>query len=363
MSLERNKNLDIVRAIATLLVVIYHSWVLAGQADFRMPFVRVVIPLGGELGVTSFFLLSGYGIYCSIYNTEGKESVKFLAFMQKRCRRILPAYWFNLVIMLFIGSGAVYLSVSNWANILTHILFIHNLFPGFAGAINGVLWTIGVTVQFYIIAIPLYKGVKKFGYFFLFGCIMITILSKVIVFSIVLPAAGAQNYLEFFAGRQLITALDNFVVGMMVAEIIVNRRDKVSSAIAKWMLGVSIIVLVVVCKMGIKFGIHMNNISGYIWHSMLAVVIGIALFAVSYISMNINSILYRILIWISKCEYSIYLWHLVIMRNLIERAPLVGNLIDKGWFEIVYIIFTLISVIIGYLMTKVENSLKLEKIV
>ena len=84
MSLERNKNLDIVRAIATLLVVIYHSWVLAGQADFRMPFVRVVIPLGGELGVTSFFLLSGYGIYCSIYNTEGKESVKFLAFMQKR---------------------------------------------------------------------------------------------------------------------------------------------------------------------------------------------------------------------------------------------------------------------------------------
>ncbi len=357
MKLERNKNLDIIRAVATLLVVVYHSWVLTGKVAFRLSFIQLIISLGGELGVTAFFLLSGYGIYCSIYNSDSNGEVKFVSFMKKRCQRIIPAYWFHLLVILLIGSGAAYLSRSNWANLLTHVFLIHNLFPGYAGSINGVLWTIGVTAQFYVFAIPLYKGIKKFGYFFSFASIIFTIMCKAIMYSVILPASGTQNYLEFFAGRQLITVLDNFVIGMMVADIIISRKKVIKSATAKGICIVSIILLYAISRLGLKYGIHTNNISGYVWHSALTLIIGTAMFAISFVQLDISNLIYKVLIWVSRCEYNIYLWHMVIMYNLIERAPFVTEWLDKGYFIAIYTCFTFISIIMGYLMAKVEKAL------
>lgn len=102
-------------------------------------------------------------------------------------------------------------------SIVTHLLFIHNLFPQYHGAINGVLWTMGVTFQFYIFAYPLYRGMKKGGTFFAIFCILVTIAAKAIMYAYVLPGCNMDYNLEFFSGRQLITALDNFTIGMYVA--------------------------------------------------------------------------------------------------------------------------------------------------
>jgi peptidoglycan/LPS O-acetylase OafA/YrhL len=57
-----------------------------------------------------------------------------------------------------------------------------------------------------------------------------------------------------------------------------------------------------------------------------------------------------VLIWISKYEYGIYLWHLVIMNNLYENSPWFQYWADKS-----YILFTglliLISCLVGYIST------------
>ena len=60
MKLERNKNLDIIRAVATLLVVVYHSWVLTGKVAFRLSFIQLIISLGG-IGIIIY--AQGFGVY------------------------------------------------------------------------------------------------------------------------------------------------------------------------------------------------------------------------------------------------------------------------------------------------------------
>ena len=71
---ERNYNIDLIRAMALLLVIVYHSWVVCGSQPISWPIINTIIILGGELGVTAFFILSGYGIYCSL-NRSGRTHV------------------------------------------------------------------------------------------------------------------------------------------------------------------------------------------------------------------------------------------------------------------------------------------------
>lgn len=59
--MQKNQNVNIIRAIACMLVLIYHCWALCGSVTIRIPFLREYIMYGGTIGVTAFFVLSGFG--------------------------------------------------------------------------------------------------------------------------------------------------------------------------------------------------------------------------------------------------------------------------------------------------------------
>ena len=71
---RRNKGIDIARAIAIMSVLIYHFYVLIdGNRYTDYPIVHGLILVGGEIGVTLFFIISGYGIFLSIKRMEEKD--------------------------------------------------------------------------------------------------------------------------------------------------------------------------------------------------------------------------------------------------------------------------------------------------
>ena len=61
--MKRIKNIDLLRAGAILYIMLYHCYVLSGQPWQAHTAIHTILTLGGEVGVTLFFLLSGYGIY------------------------------------------------------------------------------------------------------------------------------------------------------------------------------------------------------------------------------------------------------------------------------------------------------------
>ena len=78
------------------------------------------------------------------------------------------------------------------------------------------------------------------------------------------------------------------------------------------------------CKSGLNNGIHTDNISGYTWHSILAIILVLLMYYFSLLKLNYNTFVMKRLLWISKCEYEIYLWHLIMFNNLIGKAPYNG---------------------------------------
>ena len=90
--MKRIKNIDLLRAGAILYIMLYHCYTLSGKPWHAHTAIHTFLSFGGEVGVTLFFLLSGYGIYLSLASAEERGHLpNWGSFMKKRCRRIMPS--------------------------------------------------------------------------------------------------------------------------------------------------------------------------------------------------------------------------------------------------------------------------------
>lgn len=122
----RLEGIDLLRGIAVSAVVIYHFFELLGlQSSAYYPYVASI----GQLGVPLFFIISGYLIYRSIDYSITHKGTKLgiKQYTLHRLFRILPAYYFNFLIILALAStviGAEYFYSSRFLNqIFSHLSF------------------------------------------------------------------------------------------------------------------------------------------------------------------------------------------------------------------------------------------------
>ena len=82
-------DIDGLRAISIILVIIYHAY-------------PNVLP-SGFIGVDIFFVISGYLISSIIFKSLKQENFSFIDFYQKRVLRIFPALIIVLCITILLG--------------------------------------------------------------------------------------------------------------------------------------------------------------------------------------------------------------------------------------------------------------------
>jgi peptidoglycan/LPS O-acetylase OafA/YrhL len=136
--------LDTLRAIAVLAVLLYHGfywaqWKIPGPAG---AFVRATEP--GWVGVDLFFTLSGF-LITGILLDSRENPAYFRNFYVRRVLRIWPAY-FGLIGLLVLTSeiGLPFLVVSTF--------FLANLSPMLGVTMQyGPLWSLAVEEQFYLV--------------------------------------------------------------------------------------------------------------------------------------------------------------------------------------------------------------------
>lgn len=208
---------DFLRVLSTLLVASYHIWQQSWiDLNVRLPGVRLNLrPLvaTGYLGVELLLLLSGFLLYLPYAN--GLESPA-RAFYKKRAIRILPSYWFCLLIMLFAFALPQHQYASGRAlakDLLAHATFTHNLFPEtyFATPLNGALWTLAVEVQFYLLAPLICRLFRRKPALTYLGMVLIAALYRRIY---VLPMEDTTYFLN-----RLPNLLDVYANGMLAAQI------------------------------------------------------------------------------------------------------------------------------------------------
>lgn len=54
MNLKRNLNVDILRSVALIYMIMYHVYVLTG-IEFSSKLINSILSMGGEVGVSCFF--------------------------------------------------------------------------------------------------------------------------------------------------------------------------------------------------------------------------------------------------------------------------------------------------------------------
>ena len=347
--MKRNKGIDITRALAILLVVIYHLYVLRGGDQYiQYPIVHTLISLGGELGVTLFFIISGYGIFLSIDRQKKKNSFSVKRFFQKRCLRILPQYYISLLIIIFIGTQGAIISKRGMVDIVTHALLIHNFFPSACSSISTVLWTMGVIFQFYLISIILYKCIKRRPILALIFSVLFTIACKIVIYHFIFPQIEIEASYYFIYGRQLFTALDNFVIGMFLAYY--EKKILKGKLVTIGFLVLALVPLIAWCRLALVTNPYRDTLVGYVWHSVMAIILGLIVWLISNLELKTNNVFMRVISFIAKYQYGIYLWHFVVISNMLQNSPLVIKVANRS-FTVAAIGLTILCIIVGYIST------------
>ena len=166
------------RGVAVLWVVAFHYVTVRGPVAAGDPWIAALgrVPAldalvrNGYLGVDLFFLISGFllALPWFAHARSAAPAPSTAAFYARRVRRIVPAYYLQLV-MLFalvmpLLHGRGYWRSDLWVdlwNAAAHALFLQNTTPLTSGSlgVNGALWTLAVEAQFYLLlplAAPLF---------------------------------------------------------------------------------------------------------------------------------------------------------------------------------------------------------------
>lgn len=361
MSKKRNYTIDIFRAVAILSVLVYHLYVLAGYPYQGFRPLNRCFGIGGELGVTLFFIISGFGICSSLDRmTVQDEKIKVRTFLKKRFLRILPQYYACLAILLLITPNAQYMNRTGLFDIGTHLIFIHNWFPRTHGSINGVLWSMGTIFQFYFVAVFIYRALGKNKWLTCLGAIIVSVGAKIVIFHWILPGAETSLSEYFIYGRQIITALDNFVFGMVLCRILAESKEVKQKAVL--CIG-SIGILAVICwwiwQVETKSP-YSDNLFGYLWHTVFALLLTVFMYLVCRMEWGFRGKISRIVLWISKYQYGIYIWHFVIASTLLSYSTAVQRILGHSFLAFAVCV-SIICCMAGYASTLFFESVSYRK--
>lgn len=316
MSSVRFQNLDKLRGFAAMSVLVYHVIEIMNWTDFPTQGVNVWWRIGW-MGVNLFFVLSGFVIYFSAHTLKERYGQSWgRVYAAHRFARIAPLYFLTLfVFSVLVLPALLFIPPVDLAlQFFTHVFFIHNLLPSTQGAINGVNWSIGVEMQFYV---------------FMFLCLgwlqQVSIGRVLVVLCGIACSWKAAIFLFFpadqrwFLTTQLPGTLDEFAFGIAACKLILEQKLVVAPIwIHRWWR-----IILAIASLWLMFTIFWME--GDYWNSPWMVIFFRTLMAFSGATLILVVITIPEHWWMAsskpfdylgKISYGIYLWHLPVILSL-----------------------------------------------
>ncbi len=150
-SLRRIPSLDGLRALSIVLVMGLHTVQRYG-ADHpdHAPGLLWSVVLNGSLGVTIFFVISGYLITrLLLHEQQTRGAISMSGFYVKRAFRILPPLYVYVAALVLLGVAGR-LALTRW-DVVSALFFFHNYAAASTGWAIEHFWSLSVEEQFYLI--------------------------------------------------------------------------------------------------------------------------------------------------------------------------------------------------------------------
>ncbi len=199
-----SSNLDLLRSVAVLLVVQSHLWDFIDVQSPALLIVEGSLSSLGTVGVLLFFIHTSLVLMYSLDRLDGDAG----RFYIRRAFRIYPLSVLTIVLMLALQippSHNVLFSDRPLGNLAANLLLVQN-FTG-SHEILGVMWSLPLEVQMYLLLPFLYKLAPRLNPFVL---VALGVLVKVALHLLGLP--GVMPYAPWFC--------------MGIASFLISRRVK-----------------------------------------------------------------------------------------------------------------------------------------
>ena len=162
--------IEALRAVAVTWVVLFHYFVVREAHPIADPWnawFAASAPLhavvrNGPLGVDLFFLITGFLLVLpwARHAVDGLPPPRVRDFYVRRIRRIVPAYYVQLLVLFVVFLPLLQGVHHGWANrgliafnALAHASFLHYTTPLSSASLslNGALWSLTLEAQFYLL--------------------------------------------------------------------------------------------------------------------------------------------------------------------------------------------------------------------
>ena len=215
------------RALMVLFVCNYHFWQQGWLGQYVVLFGHVVDfdfwTRSSYLFVDGMMLLSGFLLYLPYARQTacGTPAPGARRFYWNRLCRIVPSYLFSvLAVLLFVALPGGYYRDAAACNfdVITHLTFTFTFFPEtyLFTPLNGVLWTVAVEMQFYLIFPLLVKAMRKKPAFTLCGMALLGVLFRLLISRVTGDLAIWVNQLPAY--------MDVYALGMAGAMLFVRLQ-------------------------------------------------------------------------------------------------------------------------------------------
>lgn len=218
-SIGKIKSLQGLRTIAFLMVFLLHT----GLTDT------------GEIGVSIFFVLSGFVMFLRYQNEDLDTSVKGL--FKFSINKISKLYTLHVMTMLFVLYFEFRLLFENFETVwhlILNLLLLQVWSPNQATymSLNGVCWFYAVCLFLYLLFPLINKGIKDYkGPKKAVVAIVVTIslmaISSMIVTKINVPASISNNFIKWFTYIFPVYRLGDFFIGCNLAFLYKHLEDKI----------------------------------------------------------------------------------------------------------------------------------------
>ena len=295
-----------------------------------------------SLFVSLFFIVSGYGIYCSLDRSGIANKLRFknlLHFYFNRLIRIYPLFIIAYLIQCLI-LGTPILSWALWG--------IHA--PGH-------FWFIPAIIQCSLLAPLLFILIKRYRFLSLNIIVIIFIVGNLLLNYGILPSEIAKDlrFIHLHWRDVYFLYLLLFALSMFLPQCL-NSWEEIPSYEKKYYF---ILLLAIVLTIMIVFKYQDNTY--YLYSLFRKTICPLVILCVAAVYLLSNRLRFPLLAWIGKTSYPIYLFHIVIYKSIDRVSGLGKNSLMEGLIVIVTIpLFFYLCTFIDKWNNKITDTIKLK---
>jgi len=333
----RKIGLDIIRSVAVILVLLWHS---------DLP--NSVIKQFGWLGVDLFFVLSGFLISNLLFLEYKKnKEIRVKRFLTRRAFKIFPPFYFFVIATLLFGFFAKSHSSIELPKLLSELFYLQSYAP----RIWLHTWTLAVEEHFYLVfSMTLFLVIKKQylekRHFIIGSLVLLLVLSFAMRFYHSYP-----NRNDVFGFMQTHLRSDGIIFGVLISYLL-NFTKLLSFFLKrKWIL---ICLSILLIAPGFYFSagsFFMNTVGLSLVNFGFSIIVLLALDIDEYVENKLFPLfkpLLKIAGFIGVNSYSIYLWHL----NAKEISSWIFSLGPKLDTLMYMVISIIVGIVMSYLIEK-----------